>query len=101
MMILLFVLNILIMFKNKLPISLIVTSFVFVLLFIPHQVYAQNRDPLPTQSQGCNPNSENSNPHCQSTEGAPISVPEFGLIPGALASLSSAGLFLALKRKAK
>lgn len=31
--------------------------------------------------------------------GTPISVPEFGFIPGVIAALSSAGAFLALKKK--
>ena len=50
--------------------------------------------PLPPQSKGDNEHSDHHNPHY-------TSVPEFGFIPGLIATVSSAGAYLVLKRKSK
>ena len=57
-----------------------------------------NTKPLPTQAHGCdNPKAAEHNPHCQQ----PVSVPEFGLITGAVAMLTSGGTLLAFRRMRK
>jgi hypothetical protein len=72
--------------------------FVLVLAFVvvpattvhasnPHEGYGHGR--------GNNCQNDPKNPHCQ------ISVPEFGFIPGLIATFSSAGAFYALKRRSK